>query len=95
MSINLEEALFVRHLPPTRCLYVDRYHHQSSHCHHQYQQRLVKGTDEQETVLHPESVHNLKSRHILTQTGCSSRHGTHFRAFPASLKSCTTYILYM
>lgn len=51
-------------------------------------------------VLHTESVHNHMNafggspRHILTQTGCSSRHGTHFRAFPASLKSCTTYIVY-
>lgn len=50
MSINLGEASFVRHLTPTRRLYVDRYQHQSSHRSYQYQQRLVKGTEVQETV---------------------------------------------
>lgn len=52
MSINLGEASFVRHLTPTRCLYVDCYQHQSSHRSYQYQQRLVKGTEEHETVAY-------------------------------------------
>lgn len=50
MSINLGEASFVRHLTPTRCLYVDRYQHQSPHRSYQYQQRLMEGTEVQETV---------------------------------------------